>query len=70
VPLAGVLTGKFINLLVTEGATLDDFHLIGHRYLFLLQCFHHSLHFLANIKIVLVRMWLGLLEQQLYLEKK
>ncbi len=32
VPLAGMLTGKFINFLVTEGATLDDFHLIGHRY--------------------------------------
>ena len=70
VPLAGVLTGKFINFLVNEGATLDDFHLIGHRYLFLLQCCHHSQRFLANIKIVLERMWLGLLEQQLYLEKK
>ncbi|XP_046439287.1 pancreatic triacylglycerol lipase-like isoform X2 [Daphnia pulex] len=32
VPLAGMLTGKFINFLVTEGATLDDFHLIGHSF--------------------------------------
>lgn len=32
VPLAGTLTGQFINFLVSHGAMLDDFHLTGHRY--------------------------------------
>ncbi|KAK4016737.1 hypothetical protein OUZ56_031701 [Daphnia magna] len=32
VPLAGTLTGQFINFLVSHGAMLDDFHLTGHSF--------------------------------------
>lgn len=32
IPLAGNLTGQFINFLVGNGADLDLIHLIGHRY--------------------------------------
>ena len=32
IPLAGNLTGQFINFLVDNGADLDLIHLIGHRY--------------------------------------
>ena len=31
VPLAGILTGEFINFLVAEGTNFDDLHLTGHR---------------------------------------
>jgi len=70
VPLAGILTGQFINFLVTEGATLDDFHLIGHRYYSDYGVL--SLHNVYQVifKTVLDRMWLGLPEPQLHLERE
>jgi hypothetical protein len=72
VPLAGMLTGKFINFLITEGAKLDDFHLIGHRYYSDYSDYDVSglqKVFLEIFKIVLGRMWLGLPEPQLHLER-
>ena len=31
VPLAGNLTGEYINFLVSQGTPLSAFHLVGHR---------------------------------------
>ena len=31
IPLAGNLTGSYINFLAEQGVPLDSFHLIGHR---------------------------------------
>lgn len=32
VPLAGMLTGQFVNFLIVQGTELDNLHLVGHRY--------------------------------------
>ena len=31
VPLAGKLTGQFVNFLIAQGTQLDNIHLTGHR---------------------------------------
>lgn len=51
IPLAGNLTGQFINLLVDNGADLNLIHLIGHRYTIPTAIKHHFPHLVYAVSI-------------------